>query len=1029
MVSKMQRLKQKPVLLGIMLFILTLVLTQSLTYQQYLINQKSEKQRITVELNKIKDNIQTALTYSVSATQTLSFIIKEYDNPEDFDKLAQNILNANHFVDVLQLTQKGIITHVYPLKGNEAVIGYDILADSSRNKEAFRAIKENKLFFAGPLKLKQGGVGVVGRLPIYIEKEFYGFATTIVRLNTLLFAANLNSSEGNNLVYQFSKVNPSTNEEEFFIEGTDIYKSGQFVSVHIDEGDWTLYVGNKEQQSVTIWLILFSILGIFASILAGAYTYSLTSKPIKLNELVETKAQELLITQQNYKSALERVSDAFISLDTQWCFTYMNSRAGNLFNRRPEEVIGKNIWLEFPESVNLEFRFRYYEAMKNQKDIQFEEYSPENDKWFENHVYPSHDGLTIYLRDVTENKKVRISLKQSEEKYKILFDKSPLPKIIYNLHTLEILEANQSAINHYGYTRVEFLTLSMADLHIDKNIDYLNNAKVLTQSEKSISLGNWKHQKKDKQVIDVALIGHRLLLGNSEAMIISCNDITDQLMANLQLINNEQRFRSLVQSGGDLIAIVNLNGDYSFVSPTFKSLLAYPDAYFENKNAFDFIHSEDVGRVRSEFDQLTSISNVKISPFRFKNHKEEWRWIETVATNLYDDPTIRGIVANSRDITDRVLAEQKIKENHEKLIKLTNKVPAVIYQFEMDSNGNMRLPFVSKGIETIWPELNADNMMQDTFAKFSIVHQDDQLAFNNSIIESYQNLSEWNIEFRTNKERWIQGSSRPERKDANTVVWYGYMQDITSLKGNAEQLKQLNEELKKQAAALSLSNQELERFAYVASHDLQEPLRMVSSFLQLLKKKYQSTLDAQGEEYINYAVDGANRMKQLILDLLAFSRIDTQGKQYESVDLNNTVRQTIQLLNPYIQENNASIIVEELPVLKAVPAQMTQLFQNLISNAIKYRREETPRITIHANQDETHWYFSIEDNGIGIDERFYAKIFIVFQRLHTRSNYSGTGIGLAICKKIVERHGGAISVKSEVGKGSIFSFSLSKEVK
>lgn len=261
MASKMQRLKQKPVLLGVMLFILTLVLTQSLTYQQYLINDKSEKQRITIELNKIKDNIQTALAYSVSATQTLSFIIKEYGTPDDFDKIAKNILDANKFVDVLQLTQKGVITHVYPLHGNEAVVGYDILKDSSRSKEAFRAIKENKLFFAGPFKLKQGGTGIVGRLPIYINNEFYGFATTIISLKTLLFAANINSFSGGNLVYQFSKINPDTRIEEFFINSVKIGESGQFVTTHINEGDWILYVGNKEQQTITLTLIIFSTLG------------------------------------------------------------------------------------------------------------------------------------------------------------------------------------------------------------------------------------------------------------------------------------------------------------------------------------------------------------------------------------------------------------------------------------------------------------------------------------------------------------------------------------------------------------------------------------------------------------------------------------------------------------------------------------------------------------------------------------------------------------------------------------------------
>lgn len=789
MTLKIVGLKQRPIVLGTVTFLLAMLLTQSLTYLQYKINHETERQRIITELNKIKDNIQTALAYSISATQTLSFIIKEYGAPEDFDRVAKNILDANQFVDAIQLTQKGVITHVYPLKGNEAVIGYNILQDSTRNKEAFRAIKENKLFFAGPFKLKQGGVGIVGRLPIYLDNEFYGFATTVVRLTTLLFAANLNSTSGDNLVYQFSKINPDTNEEEFFIENVSMSDSGQFASIHIDEGDWTLYVGNTKQQSITIGLVLFSLLGLFASGLVGAFTYSLSAKPIKLESLVATKAQELLITQQNYKSALERVSDAFISLDTEWRFTYLNKKACELFNYKIDELMGKQIWNEFPDSIYQKSYSVYHQAILKQEYVEFEEYYPLYNKWFESHVYPSADGLTIYFRDVTESKIAELALKQSEEKYKILFDKSPLPKLIYDLQSLKILEVNESAINHYGYSREEFRTLSMHSLHTDKEVSYLKIVIADADKDKSIELGEWRHLKKNNQVIDVSLTGHLLDFENQKSMIVACHDITEQRIANLTLRNNEQRFRSLVQSGGDLIALLTLRGDYTYVSPTFKPLLHYPDGYLENKNAFDFIHPEDVVRVRSEFDQLTTIPNINISPFRFKDYQDEWRWIETVATNLYEDPTIRGIVTNSRDITARVKAEKKIKENHEKLVKLTNKVPAVIYQFEMDNQGNMRLPFVSKGIEKIWPELDAENMMSQTVTQFSIVHEEDMDAFNKSIIESYHNLTEWNIEFRTSENRWIQGSSRPERKNENTIVWYGYMQDITSLKRNADELK------------------------------------------------------------------------------------------------------------------------------------------------------------------------------------------------------------------------------------------------
>jgi light-regulated signal transduction histidine kinase (bacteriophytochrome) len=223
---------------------------------------------------------------------------------------------------------------------------------------------------------------------------------------------------------------------------------------------------------------------------------------------------------------------------------------------------------------------------------------------------------------------------------------------------------------------------------------------------------------------------------------------------------------------------------------------------------------------------------------------------------------------------------------------------------------------------------------------------------------------------------------------------------------------------------LRRSNEELEQFAYVSSHDLQEPLRMISSYLQLLQRRYQGELDERADKYINFAVDGAARMQNLINDLLEFSRVATRAKEPEPTDSEFVLSQTLSNLELYIKQNKATVTHDPLPEVMADNTQLAQVFQNLIANGIKFRGEEAPKIHISAEKKEKEWLFSVKDNGIGIDPQYSEKIFEVFKRLHKKEEYPGTGIGLAICKKIVERHGGRIWVESELGKGSNFYFTL-----
>jgi len=307
------------------------------------------------------------------------------------------------------------------------------------------------------------------------------------------------------------------------------------------------------------------------------------------------------------------------------------------------------------------------------------------------------------------------------------------------------------------------------------------------------------------------------------------------------------------------------------------------------------------------------------------------------------------------------------------------------------------------------------------------------------------------------KELWVQTLKTPIRdKDDNITGLLGIFWEITERKRMEEALKKAHIELEKRveertaelskanellkkeiaerkqaetklhlyASELERSNQELQQFAYVASHDLQEPIRMVASYTQLLAKRYKGKLDSDADEFIAFAVDGATRMQVLINDLLAYSRVGTGGKEFEMTNCDAILENTLVNLQKAVEESGTKVTHDPLPTVMADDVQFIQLFQNLIGNAIKFHGKDLSLIHISAERNDSKWLFSVRDNGIGIDQDYADRIFVIFQRLHGRGEYPGTGIGLAICKKIVERHDGHIWVESEPGVGSTFYFTI-----
>ena len=411
---------------GLLVFIILAILFGYLIYQRFLIIKQEQKKDAYIVVEAAKEKLQEALTNSLLATKILSFFIDNNGAVKNFDSVAAEILSTNKNIDVLQLVPDGVIRYVYPLQGNEAVIGYNILKDAARNKEAFKAIQKRELFFSGPFELKQGGFGIVGRLPVFRNGKFWGFSAVVIKMTTLLNAAEIDRTAKSGYYYQLSKINPDTKKEEFFIPQVKTALKNYLFSLDIPIGDWKLSAEPVDVNKSLPEIYILALIGFLFSIFGGIFVFEIFRRPEKLERLVKERTSELKGSENKYRSVIDRVSDAFVSLDKDWNYTFVNKKAGEIFARKPETLIGKNIWTEFPEWKDQPFYHVYYRAMETQTYQYLEEYYPAVDKWFESHVYPSNNGLTFFFKDVTEIKQVMLALKNNEEKYRTLIEQASM---------------------------------------------------------------------------------------------------------------------------------------------------------------------------------------------------------------------------------------------------------------------------------------------------------------------------------------------------------------------------------------------------------------------------------------------------------------------------------------------------------------------------------------------------------------------------------------------------------------------------
>jgi PAS domain S-box-containing protein len=459
----------------------------------------------------------------------------------------------------------------------------------------------------------------------------------------------------------------------------------------------------------------------------------------------------------------------------------------------------------------------------------------------------------------------------------------------------------------------------------------------------------------------------------------------------------------------DPVIMVDLEGKIVQFNRAFTRRFGYTDEIIGQSPAALVIESEKtkVSEVIRDVKEKGFAVNVEHTCLT-KYHRQ-FPILLSVSLLRNPDAIPLGIVGVIRDITLRKKAEEQLKRSEERFHStLDNMMEGcqiigfdwryLYINYAAAEHGRHAKPdYIGRTITELFPEIETTEM----FTRL----QQCMLNRTSSRIEN-------KFVYPNGEQAWFELSMQPIPEGLFVLSL-----DITERKQAEEALDRKNEELAR-------SNTELQQFAYTASHDLQEPLRMVSSYVQLLQRRYKGKLDQDADDFINYAVDGAARMRTMIDDLLQFSRVESRSKPFKRIEIEKILDNALNNLQINLAESEGTITRDRLPEIMGDEGQLTQVFQNLISNALKFRGEREPRIHISAQKRGKEWVFSVQDNGIGIEPQYFDRIFIIFKRLHNRQEYKGSGIGLAVCKKIVERHGGKIWLESEYDKGSTFYFSI-----
>jgi PAS domain S-box-containing protein len=793
------------------------------------------------------------------------------------------------------------------------------------------------------------------------------------------------------------------------------------------------------------------------------------------------KAEEALKESEiKYRTIFENTGIAFMILEEDMIISLINGEVEKTFGYLKEEVEGKKKWADFvARKDDLEKMKKYHKDRRKNPEAAPKEYEFQainkdgtiRDILATVSMIPGTERSIASFLDITDRKNVEKALKESEKELREAYDNLELK---VQERTKELEKSNKQLKQEIKERKKAEEALYREKVKLQTYLDIAGVTLVAINSDLTISLINKKgieivgydedeiigksfidfipeRFKAELTNIALGLISgdmgqfeyyegpiltksgeeriiswHIAILkddeGNFVNALVSGEDITERKKAEKELKDSERRYRALYDDNPSMYFTIDSEGIILSVNSFGAEELGY--------TARELIGQSMIEKVFYKKDRKSAAQNLKQCiekygvVFQWEQRKVRkdgsiiWVREATRAMKRSDGKIVVLIVCE--DITDRKKAEDALKESEERFKILFEYAPDPYFLTDMEGNfldGNVAAERLIgfKREEIIGKNLVGLGLISEdqTFKAFELL--------NINIRGVATGPEEFILTAKDGKKIPVEITGYPIEIRGEKLV-LGMARDISERKKAEEKLKETIAELKR-------SNDELQQFAYITSHDLQEPLRTITSFTQLIERRYKGRLDSDADEFIDFIVDAAMRMKKMIQGLLDYSRVGTMGVEFKCTDAEEVLKIVLANLRTLISENKAKITHDPLPEVMADKSQLIQLFQNLISNAVKFKKPEVPpKIHISAKKEERMCIFSISDNGIGLEKQYKDKIFEVFKRLHTMDEYKGAGIGLAISKRIIERHGGHIWVESELGKGSVFYFAIPTKI-
>jgi PAS domain S-box-containing protein len=738
-------------------------------------------------------------------------------------------------------------------------------------------------------------------------------------------------------------------------------------------------------------------------------------------------------SEERYRMLLDGIPDyAIFMMDPRGNVVSWNAGAERIKGYRADQIIGRNFSCFFPpEDVE---RGRPEEVLRltaaiGRHEEQGMRVRKDGSRFLANITFTALRDPAGNMRGFSEFSHEISESKESETKYRGLLEAAPDAMVVVN-QAGEIVLLNLRAEKQFGYRRDELVGQRVTNI-IPNGFAERLRADGLRSVENALAqqIGTGIEliaRRKDGSEFPIELMLSPLKSAEGILVTAAIRDISERKDAENHLVQMEGRYRGLLEAAPDAMVVVNQGGDIVLLNLQAEKQFGYRRDELVGQKVKNIIpqgfaerlHSDGLRSAEGALAQQIG-TGIEITARRKDGSEFP---IELMLSPLKGAEGIL-VTAAIRDISARKEAEEALRVSEEQLRMTIDAAEMGTWFYDLQRDEVS----YSEKFRTLFGLTSNDTLTYQ--AALEATDPDDRERIDQAVKETLELGVPFHIEYRViwpdSSVRWITAKGGAHRNSEGVAVHMrGIITDITERKAAQEALKH-QEALERRSVELTRSNDDLQQFAYIAAHDLQEPLRMVASYTQLLSRRYTGKLDSDADEFIAYAVDGAHRMQLLIEDLLAYCRVGTAGKPPQEISSTAALEQALQNLRGAIEESGGVVTHDPLPNVIVDGAQLVQLFQNIVGNALKYRSAETPRVHVSAKKNHAgEWIFSMQDNGLGIDPQYFDKIFVMFQRLHGREEFSGTGIGLTLCKKIAERHGGRMWVESVLGKGSTFYLAL-----